>query len=105
MLLLPSFPRPPICCTLPDPSIPHQLQKPAVLLTDFAGFLERPGALPVKAAEVTLNIRDVILKILADDIGVIQYCLRIARHEGTGRREAGFSETRSRDAGQKGQSL
>ena len=63
------------------PSIPHQFQKPTVVLTDFAGFLKSTRTLLLEAAEVVLNVRDVDLKVPSDDVGVVSGGLRIAWDE------------------------
>ncbi len=94
-----------VWCSPGNPSIPYQLQKPAVVLTDLPRFLERAGALVVEATEVALDILDVVFEVATDDVAVVTGCLRIAWQEGTGWREAGVRETRPGGADQKGHSL
>lgn len=63
------------------PSIPHQFQKPTVVLTDFAGFFEGARSLLLEAAKVVLNVRDIDLKVPPDDSGIVLGGLRIAWDE------------------------
>ncbi len=76
-----------VWCMPRGPSIPHQFEKPTVILTDFAGFFEGARTLLLEAAKVVLNVRDVDLKVPSDDVGIIPGGLRIAWHEGPDRGE------------------
>ena len=81
------------------------MQKSAIFLADFPRFFESAGAFAIEATEIALDVLDIIFEIATDDVRIVPRRLRIAWHEGTGMREAGFRETRPRDAGQKGHSL
>src|SRR6056297_1379347 len=56
-----------VWCMPSGPSIPYQLQKSAVVLTDLPRFLEGAGPFAVEATEIALDILDVIFEIAADD--------------------------------------
>ncbi|MEP3158580.1 MAG: hypothetical protein ABJO64_19885, partial [Nitratireductor sp.] len=60
------------------PSIPYQLQKSAIVLADFARFLEGTGPFTVEATEVVLDILDVIFEIATDDVRIFPRRQRIA---------------------------
>ena len=79
-----------VCCMPRGPSIPHQFEKPTVVLTDFAGFFEGARTLLLEAAKVVLNVRDVDLKVASDDVGIVPGRLRIAWDERSDRGETGF---------------
>lgn len=46
-----------VCCRPRGPSLPHQLQKPTVVLTDFAGFFKSARMLLLEAANVVTEAR------------------------------------------------
>ena len=86
-----------VWCMPSGPSIPHQFQKPSVVLTDFAGFVEGTRTLQLETAKVVLNVRDVDLKVPPNDIGIVTGRLRIAWNKRPDRGETGFSVACSRN--------
>jgi hypothetical protein len=64
------------------------LKKPAIILAHFPRFFESASAFAVEATEVALDILDVTFEVATDDVRIVPHRLRIARKEGTGRRDA-----------------
>ena len=54
------------------------MQKSAIVLADFARFLEGTGPFTVEATEVVLDILDVIFEIATDDVRIFPRRQRIA---------------------------
>ncbi len=94
-----------VWCTLRRPSIPHQLQEPAVVFTDLVRFLEGAGAFHFQAAEVFLDVANVGLEVPPDDVSVVSGGLRIGWNKWTGRRETGACKTYTRKENEYGPSL
>lgn len=57
----------------------NSLEKSSVLLADLPGLLEDPGALPVEAAEVVLDIPDIKLEVLPKDALIVELRLAVVR--------------------------
>lgn len=71
--------------------MPNALDKLPVFLADFLRFRECTASLILKAAEVSLHVADVGLKVLFYNIGIFLCGLRIGRHKRSFRCITGLS--------------